>query len=224
MKRILLSAIAIVALGTTAAQAQEIGIGAKAGVNFANFGGDIEDASGRTGFHVGVVGTFKLSETFAIQPEIVFSQQGSQTEQVNMFMEDGVAMTQNREDKQTLNYINVPIVAKYYITEGLSLHAGPQVGFLISAKSKFDTTNTATAGGSSISTSASGEEDNKEGFETIDFGVVAGIGYELPMGLSFEARYNVGLSNVYKDSEGLDDMDITVNNNVLSVSVGYKFM
>lgn len=216
MKKILLSAITVIAFGTVA-QAQEISLGAKAGVNFSNFGGDeVGDSSARTGFHVGLVSEFKLTETFAIAPELLFSQQGSQTEDKYDF--GGAEIVE--ENKQTLNYVNIPIAAKYYITEGLSIHAGPQVGFLVSANSKYDVR--ATAGG--VTTEESGELDNKDLYESIDFSVFGGIGYELPMGVFFQARYTTGLSSVNKDSEGTDSMDIKTTNNVFSLSVGYKFM
>ena len=222
MKKIFLSAVAIMALGT-AAQAQDISYGVKAGVNFANFGGDVDESSSRTGFHVGAVVELPISETFSIQPEVVFSQQGAQVDSSTESVISGVTTRTTTENEQTLNYINVPVLAKYYIMEGLSLEVGPQVGFLVSAKSKFDSTSTATFGGTSNSTSASGETDNKDGFKSVDFSAVAGVGYELPMGLFFQARYQVGISSVLEDSEGLDSQDISTTNQVLSLSVGFKF-
>jgi len=221
MKKILLSVVAVMALGT--AQAQEVQFGAKAGVNFANFGGDVEDASSRTGFHAGVVAELKLSETFSIQPELLYSQQGSQTEDTFSESFGGVNYSTNTEAKQTLNYINLPILAKYYVMEGLSLEVGPQVGFLISAESKYDMTTTSEGGGTTVSETESGSVDNKDAYKSIDFGVVAGVGYELPMGLFFQARYQAGLSSVLEDSEELDDADFSTTNNVVSLSVGFKF-
>lgn len=221
MKKILLSAVALIALSATT-QAQGIGLGVKAGVNFSNFGGDeVGDSSARTGFHAGLVAEFKLSETFAIAPELLFSQQGSQTESN---FPTGPFTSSNREDKQTLNYVNIPIAAKYYITEGLSISAGPQIGFLVSANSKFDETVTTETGGVTSSVAVSGELDNKAAFESVDFAIFGGIGYDLPMGVFFQARYTAGLSSVFKDSEALDSMDIKTTNNVFSLSVGYKFM
>ena len=106
MKKILLSAVAVMALGT-AAQAQETSFGAKAGVNFANFAGDVEDASARTGFHVGVVADYMFSETVGIGAELVYSQQGSQTEWSDTYEEFGITVTEMGERKQTLNYLNL---------------------------------------------------------------------------------------------------------------------
>lgn len=191
MKKILLSAVAILALGT-AAQAQEIKFGAKAGVNFASVSMDPEgdmDTKSRTGLHIGIVAEFKLTETFAIQPELLYSMQGSKAEF------GGV------ESETKLDYLNLPIMAKYYVTEGLSIEAGPQIGFLMSAKEE--------------------DEDAKDGYKSIDFGIGAGLAYDLPMGVFFQARYNVGLSNIGETEEGQPDIDY--KNNVFAISVGYKF-
>ena len=218
MKKILLSVATIVALGT-AAQAQEAKFGVKAGVNFANFGGDVEDASSRTGFHVGAVADYMISETFGVGAELVYSQQGSQTESTDTQTFGGVTVTEKNESKQTLNYLNLPIMAKYMVFEGFTIHAGPQIGFLLSAEAKEDYTTTT----GDVTESGSATVDNKDGFKSVDFSAVAGVGYELPMGLFFQARYQAGISSVLENSEGLDGKDISTTNNVFSISVGYKF-
>nr|WP_245895621.1 porin family protein [Flavobacterium album] len=100
------------------------------------------------------------------------------------------------------NYINVPILAKYYIMEGLSLEAGPYVGFLMSAKAD--------------------DEDVKDGYKSIDFGLAGGVAYDLPMGVFFQARYNAGLSDI-NDTESPVGSTPKITNNVIQVSVGYKF-
>lgn len=191
MKKILLSAAAIMAFGF-ASQAQDIKFGAKAGLNIADFGGDAETSGSRTGFHVGVVAEFKLTEQFSIQPELLYSMQGAKYETVNDF-----AIV---EQDMKLDYLNVPIMAKYYLFEGFSIQAGPQVGFLMSAKDE--------------------DTDVKDSFKSIDFALNGGVGYELPLGVFFQARYSAGLANI-ADGEGSDDYSI--NNNVISLSVGYKF-
>ena len=198
MKKILLSAVALMAFGLTT-QAQEIKFGVKAGVNFATLGGDIEDVSSRTGFHVGAVGEFMLSEQFSIQPELIYSMQGAKAE-----YNDGLF---DVEETAKYDYLNLPIMAKYYLMEGLSLHAGPQVGFLISSKGE-------------VESDEESFEGDIEDVASIDFGLAGGAEYELPIGLFFQARYYAGLSNAY-DGEGSDDYKET--NNVFSVSVGFKF-
>ena len=150
----------------------------------------------------------------------MFSQQGSQNETNESYNEGGFDITDSYEVKQTLNYVNVPIALKYEIFDGFTLQAGPQVGFLVSANAKVEGTTTVEGFGSeSIDT----EVDNKDDFKSIDFSAFGGVGYELPMGLFFQARYTAGISSVLEDSEELDDVDAQTTNTVLSLSVGFKF-
>ena len=70
-------------------------------------------------------------------------------------------------------------MAKFYVAEGFSIEAGPQVGFLFSAKDEYDFDGD------------TGEDDIKEYFKGIDFGVNFGVGYKLEGGLNLGARYNL---------------------------------
>jgi len=196
MKKIMLTAlIAVITMVSVSAQ----NFGAKAGVNFASLNGDdAEDFDGRTSFHIGAVVEFEISETFSFQPELMYSSQGAESS----FSEEGF----DYEMKIKLDYLNIPLMAKYYVTEGFSIEAGPQVGFLLSAKLEYE------ADGDSES------EDIKDELSSIDFGLNFGLGYKLDSGLNFGARYNLGLSNV-DDSD--DDMDL--KNGVFQISVGYFF-
>ncbi|WP_274476178.1 porin family protein [Mangrovimonas aestuarii] len=207
MKKLLLSA-AMVAFGLSV-NAQEFQFGAKAGGNFANVGGEgAEDLSMRTAFHVGGVAEIKFNDKFSLQPELLYSAQGAKSESSY----EDFGMTVKEETKLNLDYLNVPIMGKYYLMEGFSVEAGPQIGMLLSAKADIE----ASAGGESVSE----EYDLKDEMSTIDFGVNFGLGYKLDNGLAFGARYNLGLSNI-NDFEGSDDFKN--NNGVIQASVGYMF-
>jgi len=193
MKKALLSAFAVLALGT-AAQAQEVNFGIKGGVNFATVGTDSDDEGfgSKTAFHVGGIAEIKFSETFALQPEVVYSQQG---------------YTRNGDESEwEMNYINIPVMFKYFPVEGFSLEAGPQVGFFVGGES------------------ADGD-DMGDRLKSVDFGVNGGLGYELPVGVFFQARYYIGLSDVMDVPDEVEDVvgESSMNNYVLSLSVGYKF-
>ena len=126
MKKLLLTAVFAV-LTIASINAQEFG--AKAGVNFASLNGD-EDFDGRTSFFVGGVVEFEISESFSLQPELLYSSQGAKSS----FSEEGFDI----ESTIKLDYLNIPIMAKYYVTEGFSIEAGPQIGFLLSAKAEYE--------------------------------------------------------------------------------------
>ncbi|WP_343587301.1 porin family protein [Flavobacterium sp.] len=183
MKKILLLAVFTV-LAFVNVNAQKIQFGAKAGLNFSTVSGD--DTNGIdyvTSFNFGVLSEIPISEKFSFQPEIMYSGQGYS------FGDDTVA----------LNYLNIPLMGKYYITKGLSIEAGPQVGFLLSAKN--ESTNV------------------KDSFNTVDFGVNFGVGYKLDNGLNFGVRYNLGLTDI-NNVEGSSSKN---KNAAFQVSVGYFF-
>ncbi|MCF1192823.1 PorT family protein [Mangrovimonas sp. AS39] len=194
MRKLILTTSLLI-FGFLSSYAQTVSFGVKAGANFANLYGDLDDASMKIGFHVGGVAEIMINDKFGVQPEILFSDQGAKEDF------EGVDISYN------LSYINVPIMAKYYATENLSLEAGPQIGFLVDSKVK------AKYEGDSATT-------DLEDISTLDFGFNFGLGYKLNNGLNFGARYNLGLSNVY-DGEGSDDEKI--NNGVIQVSVGFMF-
>lgn len=183
MKKVLL-VIVIVVLGLSNINAQEIKFGAKGGLNFASISGDnAGDIELVTAFNFGVLAEIPITEKFSFQPELLYSGQGYS------FDDDTVA----------LNYLNVPLMGKYYLTKGLSLEAGPQIGFLLSAKND--------------------KADVKDSFNAIDFGVNFGLGYKFNNGLNFGARYNLGLSDI-NNIDGPSDKN---KNGVFQLSVGYFF-
>lgn len=175
--------------------------GVRGGVNFANINGDDTDnLSARTAIFLGVFGEFGLDDVFAIQPEILFSQQGAEYEDSE---EDGVFY----DGRFKLDYLNIPVMVKIYVADGFFLEAGPQIGFLLSATDEFDSP-------------ISGEEDIKDFIKSTDFSGNIGLGYQLDMGLSLNARYNFGLSNI--DDFGVD-VDESFKNGVLSIGAGFRF-
>ena len=174
MKKLMFSALALFAFGFANAQDSDLKFGIKAGVQFTNITGDI-DADGATGFYVGGLVDIGVAEDFHVQPELLYSQEGA--------------------DEASISYLRVPIMAKYYVMEGLSLQAGPEIAFKIGAEDDF----------------------TDEATKSIDFGLGIGAGYELPMGLFFDLRYNLGLSNI-SDIDGVD-----AKNTGLQVGLGYRF-
>lgn len=92
-----------------------------------------------------------------------------------------------------LGYFNVPVLIQYMFDNGFRLQAGPQVGFLVSA-------------------------DNKNDLNPIEFGVSFGASYVLPStGFGIDARYNLGLSNINKDS------DLNSTNRGIQLGIFYIF-
>src|SRR5688572_3127830 len=186
-----LSVIAATILITTTANAQHVNLGLKAGLNLYN----IHNSNGaeydtKAGFHAGLIGHIHLARQFALQPELLYSAQGAKY------------TTAGIESKLNLGYINVPIMFQYMFDNGFRLQAGPQVGFMINAKSETNDNKT----------------DVKDNFKTIDFGLGAGVGYvHTPSGLGVDARYNFGLSSINENST------VKSTNRGLQLGVFYLF-
>ncbi|WP_447634977.1 porin family protein [Flavobacterium microcysteis] len=185
MKKILLLAV-IAVLGVTNVNAQKINFGVKGGLNFASISGDnTKEIDPVAAFNFGLLSEIPISEKFSFQPEVMFSGQGYSFK--------------GKDNLIALNYLNVPLMGKYYVTKGLSIEAGPQLGFLLSAKDE--------------------KKDVKDSFKTFDFGVNFGLGYKLENGINFGVRYNLGLTDI----NNLDNYSGKNKNGVLQVSVGYFF-
>lgn len=209
MKKIILSVAAIFAFGVVSAQETKFGV--KAGLNLANLTGDVENASTKVGFNVGGFVEIKLSDKFVFQPELLFSAQGAKSD---YSVDYGAGENEKFESTVKLNYLNIPLMAKYYVADKFSLEAGPQLGFLMSAKADTDYTyNDGDGFTESVSTSV----DVKDSFKSIDFGLNLGAGYDFSDNFSAGVRYNLGLSSISEDSNA------DVKNAVISVGVGYKF-
>ena len=180
MKKFFLTAAAVFAFSF--ANAQDVKFGAKAGLNISSItGDDTEDLSSKIGFQVGGFAEIKISDKFAIQPELLYSAQGAKAEYTYEDYDVDTETFFDVTEKSTIKlaYLNIPVMAKYYVTEGFSLEAGPQIGFLMSAKED--------------------SEDRKEFLNSTDFGFNVGAGYNLNEQMSLGLRYNIGLSDIEKD-------------------------
>jgi hypothetical protein len=213
MNKIILTMTALLAVSFAKGQEKETSVndvikfGVKAGVNLANLTGDF-DPSIKVGFHVGGFMEYKVSKKFTIQPELLYSTQGAKYNSTEV----GDNISVSGETNIKLAYLNLPVMAKYYISNKFSLEAGPQIGFLLSAKNEFDFTGIYL--GEPIS--VSGEEDIKYDLNSIDFGINFGAGYDFNDKISLGLRYNLGLSDV-------SDFYYFDKNSVIQLSLGYKF-
>ncbi len=167
---------------TTSVLSQQIDLGIKAGANFATItDASVLSISNRTGFLIGVFAGVKFGDKLGIQGDLLYSQQGANS---------------NPKDID-LNYINVPIVLKYYLVQGFNLQAGPQFGFIVDDNIKDVLGNVIEA-------------------ESFDLAGVLGLGYDFPFGIRIEGRHNFGLTDIFNSIKG--------KNSVTSIAIGYSFL
>ncbi|RZJ31853.1 MAG: PorT family protein [Flavobacterium sp.] len=203
MKTYKILSIAFLALAFSTASAQKadntesktVRFGIKGGVNFASItGDDFDSPNARTAFHVGGLLEFPLTDMFSLQGEVLYSGQG--------FESDYEAIDGNGHIEYHLDYINVPILAKIYVTKGLSIEAGPQLGFKVHERIDADPNDEGGA------TDVSQAED-------FDFGLAGGLTFQTDMGVFASGRYTYGLTDVVQD--------VDAKNSVFQISLGYKF-
>lgn len=167
----------------------------KVGVTLATISSD--DSKFKFGMAAGIEGQYQLNNWFGLSAAVMYSQQG--------------AKAKNYDVKLNTEYINIPVMAKFYVTKGLSLNVGLQPGFMTKAKAKGE--------GRTI--------DVKSNCNKVDFSIPMSIAYEFENGLSFEARYATGLTNVGKDAfdstSSSWDKAYQNKNEVFMLTVGYKF-
>lgn len=182
--------------------AQEVEYGVKGGLNVASLRGSDKGFDSRGGFHIGGFAEIKMSEQFFLQPELLFSQQGTK----GTFLELAGAQLYEVENTIRYDYLNIPVMLKFYFLKDFSLLAGPQIGYLVSAKEKIKVK------------SISLQTDVKNELKELDFGFNFGMGYNFTKSVFAEATYNLGLTYLGKESEMQD-----IRNRVVQVSLGYKF-
>ena len=183
MKKLFLVVVCATALVTANAQVK---FGLKAGANFASIT-DLDGTKMKVGINGGVQVGVRINDMFSFAPEAVYSSQGVKAEE--------------GDGSINLNYINVPLLLQYNNPSGFFAHTGPQLGLLMSAKSKF--------GGESM--------DIKDQMNSTDFAWVIGAGFATQSGFGFNARYNIGLSKLPKEDDGTSS-----KNSVIQFGIFYN--
>ena len=181
MKKFMMMVAMAFATLTASAQAEagKLTLKPLVGINVAN----ITDGNGdaKVGLAAGAELGYQLNESFAVTAGAIYSMQGAKSDELKM----------------NLDYINIPILANYYITKGLAVKAGIQPAFKVKSEAKED-----------------GVSYDLEGFKSFDLSIPVGLSYEVS-DFVIDARYNWGMTKVL---EGFDS-----KNTVFQFTVGYKF-
>lgn len=224
MKKLIFASIALLAFGFTNAQTARFGI--KGGLNVSTLSGDVDDASPKIGAHIGGLVEIKIARRFSIQPELLLSLQGAKSEY--SYSEPGYS--ESSESKIHLTYLNIPVMAKFYVVPKLSLEAGPQIGFLVGAKNKYSET---IINGGEVS-SYSQTVSSKSGLATVDAAFNIGASYYLTDNMFLQGRFCIGITSIdgdrgfYRSNNGNGNdnyyyVSNDITNNVFQLSFGYRF-
>lgn len=122
-----------------------------------------------SGFFIGGVADFTISDQFHIQPEVLYA---------------------NASD---VNFLYIPILAKYMVSEEFGILAGPQANLIL--------------------------DEVGDGYNSFGLDLTLGGNYKITDNFFIEARYGFELTN--RISEGGSDFKTSYN--TLHIGVGYMF-
>ena len=154
----------------------------------------------RLGLTAGVEAEYYAAEWFGVALGVNYAMEGYKYEY--SYSEGGISLDEKGTDK--LDYINLPLVANFYVAKGLALKTGVQLGFLVNAKN-----------GNGI--------DIKDGCKKTSFKIPVGLSYEFS-NFVIDARYNIPLTKFVKKevAESMGQKD-NWKNGTLTLTIGYKF-
>lgn len=157
-----------------AVNAQQAKFGMNAGLlgGFANVETpDYSISDNNFGFYAGFFAEFHVGSNFRIQPAL------------------------NYANIENASALQIPIMAKYYVTPAFNLQFGPQFTFDL--------------------------EDNPipEAYNTLNFGLAIGTAYDFSEKFFGEARYSFQLNDHFKNAPS----GYSAKANYLNIGIGYKF-
>ncbi len=221
---ILLGIIALVSEGNNLyAQANLIGL--RAGLSVPNLsGGNTPQSQGytsRSGMGYGLFFTDKFTDNFAIQAELTYVNEGGVKVGMQQITDPAVpanlTLYANFKNEAIINYVEIPILAKYCISLSDNLQfyvdAGPYMGILAEAKTQTSgTSNIYLDEQGKVPLTVNGEplpaqnfnntQDIQPNIKNTNFGIMGSIGFStrfLSNILSLDARGAYGLTKIQKD-------------------------
>ena len=237
MKKIFIIAAMAVA-GISTANAQEFKVGAKAGFLMSNVSvdssSDIEagklitsklNTAFRPGFHFGAFIEYGFNEKIWVEAGVDYAFQGAKLKSVEatvINVSDGSLFASKKANIKNgwlkTQQFNIPLWVKYDIS-GFRPKVGVNLGFLSKAKTNLEIEGALPEENIIINKSLT--PDKK-----FDFGLGFGAEYNLPMGLFFDATFNLGLTKLStkeKNNDGTYSEGGKFKNRVFQIGVGYKF-
>lgn len=225
MKKILMSLSLLLSALTLSAQSKvgTFSLIPKIGVSLSNLvNNDIVydnvtvEAKRQAGFVGGLEAAYQVTDQIAVSMAAMYSQAGCRYKDFEEVVDDANHVGVSGQ-RYRLQYIQVPVMLNVYVAPGLAVKAGVQPGFLLDANYavKDQPIAVSKTGEKTYGAITRTEDDSKDGFHSFDFSVPVGVSYEY-MNVVLDARYNIGVTRVFKQGD-------SCSNSIIDVTVGYKF-
>lgn len=201
----------IMATGVAMAQKQ-FTFGPKIGVDYTHYWGKDCLHGGQLNYQAGMFFEYRFNNKFSIAPEVVFAAQGGKNDGVVLIEKTWPSDYFDAVYTDNMNYINVPVMLKYYVTPALSIDFGPQLGINIYHKC-----------------TVKGKGDHKDYKQTedldaksVDFGLGLGLTYNISKDVFVQGRYTMGLTDVFNTPKTAPFPNQEKNGNA-QIAIGYRF-
>ena len=171
-----------------------------AGINLATMTND-DDAKTRIGLVAGAELEYQASPLLSVSAGVLYSQQGADAD------------SQGMNGTVKMDYVNLPILANFYVAKGFAVKVGIQPGFLVNDKVKISSNGVSAEVGLKEAYQAAGIDAD---ISSLDFAIPLGISYEFSH-VVLNARYNVSLTGA------ISAYGESTKHSVFQITLGYKF-
>lgn len=162
------------------------------------------------GLIAGFEAEYQMSRRFSLSAGLLYSMQGAKYDD---YLSEDFRIT---DAKVRLEYVNIPIMANFYVVKGLALKAGLQPSFCVKDEVKGNLAVKVDEGETIVSSGVTMPD-----FKTFDLSVPVGVSYEYH-DFVIGALYNIGLTDVFGGTwDG--GTGPSSHNSVLQFTLGYKF-
>ncbi len=150
----------------------QVNFGVKAGLNISSINGLVSSnqSKAKLGLNAGFLASISVAKKITLQPEILYSDKGYRYSLSDIISEGTLSF----------NYLSVPLLVGFQPDERFTILAGPELGYLIKANSKFDNQDV----------------DVSDNFRKIDVGLNVGLAYRIVKGFGLELRYCHGFGRL----------------------------
>lgn len=173
------------------------------------------------GYHLGLLVNTKTGKNFWLKHELLFNHRTT-----GVLLSDSI--NGDYGSMLTMSYLELqPANATFHI-KGFQIYAGPYISALIDARIRDKDENGNYVNDHSIYGTPGNDESKRKYLQKFDFGINAGLEYQLPMGLSVGIKYAHGVTDIFQYANSYTHGDakngkIKIYNRAFMISVGYVF-